>query len=726
MNGGAVARALADVRRAPGLVPALRRLDDLVAAAADADATALPLLVGASTDPHDQVAGIAAVHALGVLPASAGHPALVDLLRSGPEHLREHAAWALGSWSVAPAALDPLVAMVAAGDVGGMLAQRTLERWGRAAPDAVRLALTAALAAADPAPVRGRLVETLGLVPGGPTTRLLLDAAADVREDASVRAVAAAALGDRPGGADLEVTRSLTTLADGSGPLADTARTALLDLRPHSCAPAPEGLTIAQLFLHADIDADLSHAGQGDNGGIATLLVQLGDALLAEDGVARVVTISRGAPADARAGFGDLRAPGHHYASVPLWGTPPHQAQAWPLRVAARRGLRRILRAAGPVDVLHLRMADVGSMAAAEAARDLGVPVVFTLAPDPHALVAAREAAGTLTRAGFGAADLTEHLVLRDRLVRGLAEEAAHLVLFPRPEVTRDLRDLLGLDLDDPTVHASVVAEGVDLAAIDRARTAVAAAGPAQAPTPPHLAALDAVLETLPAERRHLPLAVSVGRLHRVKGMATLVETWAADADLRGRCNLLVVGGDLERPSDDEAGELERIAAAVAPADAARRGLLLAGHRRNAVVAVWLAAARLGRPGLAAPDGVYVSASLKEEFGIAILEAMSAGLVVVAPDGGGPATYVEDGVTGILVDTTSPEALADAVTRALTLAGDPDAVARADRARASVRDRFGIGTMAAALTRVYRGVARAAGATAAHPAPEPALHGAAR
>ena len=114
---------------------------------------------------------------------------------------------------------------------------------------------------------------------------------------------------------------------------------------------------------------------------------------------------------------------------------------------------------------------------------------------------------------------------------------------------------------------------------------------------------------------------------------------------------------------------------------------------------------RLGRPGLAAPDGVYVSASLKEEFGIAILEAMSAGLVAVAPAGGGPATYVEDGLTGILVDTTSPPALADAISRALGLARDPGAVVLAEQARVSVRDRFGIGTMAQALERVYASVA---------------------
>ena len=187
--------------------------------------------------------------------------------------------------------------------------------------------------------------------------------------------------------------------------------------------------------------------------------------------------------------------------------------------------------------------------------------------------------------------------------------------------------------------------------------------------------------------------------------MASLIETWAVRTDLTARCNLLVVGGDLDMPTAEEAMQLERIRAAVPPEDAARRGLLLAGHRPNAVVAVWMAATRLGRRGLAAPHGVYVSASLKEEFGIAILEAMASGLVVVAPAAGAAAADVEDGVTGVLVDTTSADALAGAVRRALALARDVEATARADAARSRLRDRFGIETMAATLDEVYGRVA---------------------
>ncbi len=512
----------------------------------------------------------------------------------------------------------------------------------------------------------------------------------------------------------------LTALAS-SGDFAGTLAEATLeawgdaptedDTGPQDTEPQDDGpggvvdpeLTVGQLFLHADIDGSLAHAGRGDTGGIATLLVHLGDALLATGRVDRVLTLPGGRPGQFRAPD-NVAAPGHHYLSLPLPAPLPHSADAWTLRRAARRGLRQALRSAGRVNILHLRMADVGSWAASEVAGELGTPVVLTLAPDPHASIAAREASGTLTGANFGAADHAEHLVFRVRLLRNLAEKAAHLVVFPRPDLEKDLRDLLHLDPADRARRVTVLAEGIDLAPLERAGREVqdAASGtPVPADTADALAALDEVLAALPPERRALPLAITVGRLHRVKGMATLVAAWARDPALADRCNLLVVGGDLAHPTDAEAEQLSLIDEVVPRAEGPARGLLLAGHRPNATVAVWLAAVRHGRPGWCAPAGVYVSASLKEEFGIAILEAMGSGLVVVAPVEGGPATYVEDGVTGFLVDTGSPSALAQGVASALDLAAAPDAPERAEHATRLVTERFSITTMASALATIY-------------------------
>jgi len=526
-----------------------------------------------------------------------------------------------------------------------------------------------------------------------------------------LREHAAWALADSP--ALPQAVPVLTRLAE-EGDFTGTLAAATLEawgIRPIADADAPlptraprapgAGLGVAQLFLHSEIDGSLLHAGQGDTGGVATLLVHLGDALLAEEGIDRVLTLSRGGDAE---GPAELTGPGHHYVRVPLPGPPLRQRDAWPLRAAARAGIRRIL-ADAAVDVVHLRMAEVGSWAASQAARDLGIPTVVTVAPDPHALIAAREASGELTRGTFGAADLAEHLYFRVRLLRDLAEHASHLVVFPRPNLDHDLRTLLNIDPDAPPTPLSVVPEGIDLGPHRRALAAVdaeASGVPPEGEIADALADLDAVLAALPPERRGLPLVITVGRLHRVKGMATLVKAWASE--LAGRCNLLVVGGDLDAPSDDEGEQLARIDAVVPRPEGPARGLLLAGHRPNPTVAVWLAAARRGRPGLAAPCGVYVSASLKEEFGIAILEAMASGLVVVAPAEGGPATYVDEGDTGLLVDTGRPDALASGVASALALAAAPDAEERAARAQALVAQRFGIDTMASALAAIYREV----------------------
>ena len=709
--------ALDAVRRAPSLLEALRLSAHLEAVARSNGHASLALLRAAAGDDTDQVTAIVAVHALAAVHSPAAADVLALLLVDGTPPVVDHAAWALGRQQPVPVALPLLVEMVADGDFRGMLAQLTLESWAPAVPGAVLAQLEAALAGESDPGARARLVETAGLVPGVAATSPLLARALDPAEALVARAAAVAALGDRPAYLTGHVSAALRDLALGTAALGGVARLAQHDLAtpgPDLLRDSGHGLTMAQLFLHADIDSSLSHAGQGDTGGIATLLVHLGDAILAGPGPTdRVLTIFRGWPDDGPDALAGLEPPGHHYASVPFFGPKVAAADSWPLRVAARRGVRRILRAAGPVDVLHLRMADVGSMAAAAAARDLGIPVVLTMAPDPQALIAARERAGTLTRRTFGDTDRSEHLHFRDRLLHTLAAQAAHVVLFPRPDLAADARDLLGLDLSLRAHDTSVVAEGVELTALDRAAREVRGARSAGPGTSEALAALDEVLGDLPAARRGLPIAVSVGRLHRVKGMATLVRSWAADPLLGSRCNLLVVGGDLGQPNDDECAELALIDAVVGRDAAAGRGLLLAGHRPNATVAVWLAAVRHGRAGLAAPGGVYVSASLKEEFGIAILEAMGSGLVVVAPDAGGPATYVEDGVTGVLADTLSEPALAAAVRAALTLAVGPGAEERAARAQAMVRDRFSIGTMASALAAVYEQVSTTRYAVAA-------------
>ncbi|MFC9917484.1 glycosyltransferase [Agromyces binzhouensis] len=703
-----VRTALDAVLTAPTIVDAMRAADDLAFEAGREPGARTIRLLERVAGGGDELAAIAATHALaGMLDVEASR-VLVGLLGDDREFLREHAAWALGSGLPRHEAVGGLLGMVVRGGFAGMLAQRSLEQWSGFAPAPLVAGVEGGLLGIGEAEARARLVETLGLVRDPLATAPLVRLAADPDEPEPVRVAAIAALGQRddPG----TVVSTLEAIAGADGYLGAVARLALADLAATGPMRRRDGssLTVAQLFLHADIDPGLRSAGAGDNGGIATLLVRLGDALVGdpESAVDRVITLSRGSVAAALTDLVAVEASerGHEYGRIPLLSDPVPSARAWPLRVATRRGIRRILRAAGGADVLHLRMADVGSLAAADVARELGLPVVFTLAPDPHAVIDSLDRAGRIGRSDFGRVDLVEHFWFRTRLVHRLAANAAHTVLFPRPRLEEDLRRLVGVDPAADPSHRTIVPEGVDTESIDRALDEVDAHRRGAEPGPA-IDELRRLVGGLDADRGGRPLILSVGRLHRVKGMAALVEAWAA-SPIASRANLLIVGGDLTAPSDDEREQLDRIESLVPAAERARRGLLLPGHRPNDVVARWSAAARFGVPGAIAPGGVYACASLKEEFGIALLEAMAAGLFVVAPDGGGPATYVDHGRTGILTATWDVDRLSSALAEALTASQAEQGDDRAERSRAVVRERFTVQRMARVLGGVYRTVAR--------------------
>ena len=719
----ALQSALAAVREAPFILDAVRAGDELVVAAGNDGGPHAAAVLAAAVRDDDQVTAIAAVHALGAVFDDRAAQELSALLSDPRTFLREHAAWALGTRVPRLDAVGRLVTGVAAGGFATVINQRTLRRWAHSAPDHVALALEGALsigasirATGEAADARAKLVETMGLVPGPVASRAILRVAAAPYEADRVRQVAVAALGDR-GQRDIEVLELIGKLATTDGELGAVATLAAFDLgeRSPEIRSAGAGMSIAQLFLHADLDRELSRAGAGDNGGIATMLVRLGDALAAEPGVDRVLTMSRGSAAAAVAGLSEAPA-GHLLTPIPLMSEPVDAARAWPVNVAAERGIRRALTAHGRVDVLHLRMADVGSMAASTVATRLGIPTVFTLAPDPHAVIHALDMTGALSRNNFGAVDEKEHYWFRTGLVRRLAAGAYRCALFPRPQLRDQLRDLLGIDIEAQPRRYTVVPEGIDLAVSEAAQLEAELASEADGPPSggllgsrsglsSALADLEGLIAALPVERKGLPIALTVGRLHRVKGMATVVEAWAADPALRQRCNLLVVGGDLHHPSADEQGQLDAIAAVMTENPHAAAGLVLSGHRPNDVVARWMAVAHTGLPGSIAPNGVYVCGSLKEEFGLALIEALAAGLVVVGPDAGGPATYVDEGKTGFMVDTRSPTAVAVGLDRALDLAADPARYGRVDAARRLVHDRYTIQAMARTLSGMYAGIA---------------------
>lgn len=157
-----------------------------------------------------------------------------------------------------------------------------------------------------------------------------------------------------------------------------------------------------------------------------------------------------------------------------------------------------------------------------------------------------------------------------------------------------------------------------------------------------------------PAARARLGCAVSghvvgvVGRVEPWKGQDVAVRMLAALVD-RGMDAHLVLLGRRRSPTWPEFdGAVVRLIRELS----LTVRVTFAGHRRDVT-------------GLLPALDVMVCASREEGFGLAIVEAMAAGVPVVATHCGGPGDIIDHEVTGLMVPIDDPIALANAVERVL-------------------------------------------------------------
>ena len=104
-------------------------------------------------------------------------------------------------------------------------------------------------------------------------------------------------------------------------------------------------------------------------------------------------------------------------------------------------------------------------------------------------------------------------------------------------------------------------------------------------------------------------------------------------------------------------------------------------------------------PAVLAASDLFVLPSRSEAFPNAVLEAMAAGLPVVASNVGGIPEIVEDGRTGLLTPTGDPSELADRLLRLMSSPTLADTLGGA--ARAEIRARFSFDRMVAGFEQLY-------------------------
>jgi len=97
---------------------------------------------------------------------------------------------------------------------------------------------------------------------------------------------------------------------------------------------------------------------------------------------------------------------------------------------------------------------------------------------------------------------------------------------------------------------------------------------------------------------------------------------------------------------------------------------------------------------------VFLNFSDSESFSMTVLEAMYAGLPVVATDSGGPSELIEHDKTGLLVPVKDVEAMANAMLR---LVNDVDLrITMGAAARVRAHEKFSITESASKLTKLYQ------------------------
>lgn len=167
-----------------------------------------------------------------------------------------------------------------------------------------------------------------------------------------------------------------------------------------------------------------------------------------------------------------------------------------------------------------------------------------------------------------------------------------------------------------------------------------------------------------------------VGRLHERKGFRTGVEAFAMLASERPDLHLVVAGDGHERS-----------VVAALPDDVRGRVRMLGTVPNRELPPVHRACDLFLAPNHGG-----------ESFGVVLLEAMAAGLPVVASDIPGYDEVVTDGLDGLLVAPRDAVALAGALTRVLDDPAVAAALAEAGRARAAA---FDWGVVAARLEELY-------------------------
>lgn len=389
------------------------------------------------------------------------------------------------------------------------------------------------------------------------------------------------------------------------------------------------GIVVIQTMFYGDPE----FSGKGQNGGLGTLLKTLGNYLSKHRQISQVITLtiqqdwSEHPPSISRY---DSR---HLLVRLPIYLNNEDKNAFVKRELAIKRAVARFLslRQIQP-DLIHIRFLDNASKAMAALSKEIDAKLVFTLTPDPHRNMTdangdilcfkVDETLEKLNKITIG----DELLAMTDGIVGIGGDSVRHELNLYFPQLKQS-----GIPVD-----ISMIGEGIDTN-ID-----------AQQFDLWQFLENHTMGYSIAPSHRDLPIMLNIGRLNEQKGQQHLLNAWG-DSQLWQDYNLLIIGGSKQGESAEEAAIISYFQKYMASRPE------LTG-RFSHIEALPNSDVRSIERSImdhttARMPNVYVCSSVKEEFGISILEAMSEGFLIFAPIKGGVKTYLIDGQNGFLIDT---------------------------------------------------------------------------
>lgn len=292
------------------------------------------------------------------------------------------------------------------------------------------------------------------------------------------------------------------------------------------------GLTILQSMFYGDFE----NSGKGNNGGMAVFLKTLGNELSKSDKVSLVVTLTITNEWADNQSIMNYYSDNHLFIRVPIFIDATNKDPFLNKERFIKRTIKRFLENIGvEPDIFHVRYLDNASKAIALLSKELGKKLVLTLTPDPHRNMVNQD--GTLKYNSFDESfQKLNKMIIGDELIFA----SDQIVGIGNHKVKKELELYFPqLIKEEKKETIWMISEGIQSdSAVENRNGEIN---------------LSKELRQVQFKKRFFdkPIILNVGRLDRMKAQDELVKAWG-NSSLSDVYNLLVIGGDIEKPSKDE------------------------------------------------------------------------------------------------------------------------------------------------------------------------------